>query len=232
MDFFFWLRFHTILSQPFVYSASNQNKPFWVCHDFFYAVTLGPTFPQHLAHLELVEVLNLFFQTPTTLSWRKYKSLMSIENAKCKGAFSLRKSGTFCHFFLGGKRKEKSPSFPLFSSQLTMTREVPFYPFISIGSKCEELSHFLHLKRCHFRWHPIVHFYLNDIWHVGDIFAKRKMRPLGIVHHLEEFRNAQKCRDSPTLFKNYSKCRISIFAIFHQFLSYLNFSLTSFVHSK
>ena len=183
-----WLRFHTILSHPFVYSASNQNKPFWVCHDFFYAVTLGPTFPQHLAHLELVEVLNLFFQTPTTLSWRKYKSLMSIENAKCKGAFSLRKSGTFCHFFSRGKRKEKSPSFPLFSSQLTMTREVPFYPFISIGSKCEELSHFLHLKRCHFRWHPIVHFYLNDIWHVRDIFERNET--LGIVHHLEEFRNA------------------------------------------
>ena len=136
-----------------------------------------------------------------------------MQNAK--GLFLKEKVGLFATFFLGGKRKEKSPSFPLFSSQLTMTREVPFYPFISIGSKCEELSHFLHLKRCHFRWHPIVHFYPNDMMACWGHFCKEKNETLGIVHHLEEFRNAYKCRDSPTLFKNYSKCRISIFQFCH-----------------
>ena len=91
----------------------------------------------------------LFFQTPT-ISWRKYKSLMSIENAKGLLAAFLKKKWNFLPlFFPRGEKscypKKKRVHLSLFFCvpKLTMTREVPSTPLFLLVN----VRNCLHLKK-------------------------------------------------------------------------------------
>ena len=184
----FWLRFHTILRQPFIYTA-NQSSELRAKRAKFSCLTLLLLYSDFRAYFSAASstsgigggsepsLSSSFFRRPLPcldVNISLWCLLKMQRGCCCKLMVFLKKKWNFLPLF---SRGEKCPSFPLFfwSSQVLNWRwHVRFhYPFISIGSKCEELSHFLHLKRCHFRWHPIVHFYINVIMQCWGTFLQR-----------------------------------------------------------